>query len=876
MNPSDSHDDLMFGLLAVQFGFVTKGDLESAVKKRPDGVSLAAWLVQQSLISIPNQNYINRILADQPETLASSTNPAAPGQLLDRILSALEHASQNTNSAEGPTDVAPTMSFGQSNDHGRFHVLRPHAKGGLGEVLVAQDGELNREVALKRIQYWHADNPESRSRFSLEAEVTGSLEHPGIVPVYGMGTDDDGRPYYAMRLIKGESLKNAIKSFHQQKSGLRTGERSVRFRKLLGHFVDACNAIAYAHSRGVLHRDVKPANIMLGKYGETLVVDWGLAKIVGDDSHDSDISDETLLRPSSGSSIAKTQLGSAVGTLAYMSPEQASGRIDRLAPRSDVYSLGATLYHVLTGQPPFDTDDTSLIPKIKRGEFPSPRSVSPRVPKGLASICKKAMSVHRSDRYPSADRLAVDIENWLADEPNSAHKDSLFESLSRLYRRHRVAVFVGTSLLLASSVVLGIMNGYLGAANRHVTQETTRAQTNLASARALALDLLDFAEVKLSSDPNSIDDRQRITDEVLQQFETFLEQAPDDSEVMHQMAKVLRIRANLSLRTFDIDKAAPSFTRAIRLLEDANVKEGSREAQNDLVLTLVDYSTMLTSITDNASAIATLESASDKLASMDQDEPIKSELLKARIQQKLAELYLSQNANHEVIELATSAHNTLRKYLDHKNQFNVQLALIGRTAMTLAAAHEQNGNREEAIRLLRENNALTADRIDQDPNVNNQAMMYRSITQLATLQLQNNPTDPDARESLDAVIPELSRLAVEFPIYGFYRVQRDVALAERAFHELSSGKSQTAETEAKEAYESHQPFAEKMKVPKYTYRVGRLAEVLVLCLLQNGKTKEAASVVEAAQRSLATLENDPTALKWHRRLGKLMPTHSAD
>ena len=165
----------------------------------------------------------------------------------------------------------------------RFRILRPHASGGLGEVFVARDEELHREVALKQIQDRYADHPESRSRFLLEAEITGGLEHPGIVPVYGLGHYPDGRPFYAMRFIRGDSLKEAIEQFHRAdgQPGRDPGERALALRQLLRRFVDVCNAIAYAHSRGVLHRDLKPGNVMLGPYGETLVVDWGLAKPIG-------------------------------------------------------------------------------------------------------------------------------------------------------------------------------------------------------------------------------------------------------------------------------------------------------------------------------------------------------------------------------------------------------------------------------------------------------------------------------------------------------------------------------------------------------------------------------------------------------------------
>ena len=178
-------------------------------------------------------------------------------------------------------------------------------------------------MALKQILDSHADDPTSRQRFLLEAEITGGLEHPGIVPVYGLGTYGDGRPYYAMRFIRGDSLKEAIDRFHAD-DGLKSdpGRRSLELHKLLRRFLDVCNAIDYAHSRGVLHRDIKPGNIIVGRHGETLVVDWGLAKATGKSAEPAE---ERTLRPSSASGSAETLPGSAMGTPAYMSPEQARG-----------------------------------------------------------------------------------------------------------------------------------------------------------------------------------------------------------------------------------------------------------------------------------------------------------------------------------------------------------------------------------------------------------------------------------------------------------------------------------------------------------------------------------------------------------------------
>lgn len=363
----------------------------------------------------------------------------------------------------------------------RYRILQPHARGGIGQVFIALDNELHRHVALKEIQAEHATDPLNRNRFLLEAEITGNLEHPGIVPVYGLGCYADGRPFYAMRFIKGDNLKEAIKSYHQEDSVER---RRLLLRQLLSRFIAVCNAVAYAHSRGAIHRDLKPGNIMLGKYGETLVVDWGLAKVVGRTEPAPPDESSLRVRHSGDSETLATQFGQTMGTPAYMSPEQTLGRPDLVGPASDIYSLGATLYHLLAGQPPFQEKDLSrLLAQVRKGEFPPPRQPGGTTSKPLEAICLKAMALKPEDRYPSALALAADIEHWLGDQPVSAHRETVVARLGRWLRRHRAFAASAAAILAVAAVALSISTLLIGLEKAETDKARAQAEHNFREAQ---------------------------------------------------------------------------------------------------------------------------------------------------------------------------------------------------------------------------------------------------------------------------------------------------------------------------------------------------------------------------------------------------------
>jgi eukaryotic-like serine/threonine-protein kinase len=417
-----SDRNLLFGILALQMDFISRDTLIAAMnawvldKARPLGQILqdqgALAEDERAVLDALVEKHLRKHGGDAERSLASIGAAGSVGDELRRLADPDLDASLARVGAAPDPDALAGASAGTVDHVGdddtplccpmRYRVLRPHAKGGLGEVFVAEDTELHREVAFKEIQKPRAHDAHSRSRFLLEAEVNGRLEHPGVVPVYGLGSYRDGRPFYAMRLIRGESLKEAIGRFHAADvPGRDPGERGLALRHLLGQFVAVCNAVPYAHSRGVLHRDLKPANVMLGQYGETLLVDWGLAKVLGR-PEDSPAGEEATLRPSSGGGSV-TAAGAVLGTPAYMSPEQAAGRLDLVGPASDLYSLGATLYTLLTGQTPVRGDDQGeLLRRVSRGEWAPPRQVKKGVPKALDAICRKAMALRPQDRYATA------------------------------------------------------------------------------------------------------------------------------------------------------------------------------------------------------------------------------------------------------------------------------------------------------------------------------------------------------------------------------------------------------------------------------------------------------------------------------------------
>ena len=367
------------------------------------------------------------------------------------------------------------------------------ARGGMGAILRVWDEDLRRHLAMKVILgRGHAPvagdtpvvRPEVLSRFLEEAQVTGQLDHPGIVPVHELGLDASGRVYFTMRLVKGRDFEQVIRDVHAKKE-------DWTLTRAVGLLLKACEAIAFAHSRGVIHRDLKPANLMTGRFGEVYVMDWGLARVRGrEDTRDlrirEDVAGGTGVvetdRRDEGASPLLTMDGDVLGTPAYMSPEQARGDLDRMGPASDVYSMGAILYHLLTNQRPYVAEGTRAAPtvilgRVREGSPPRPSDLTPGLPVELAAVCEKAMSREAEHRYADVEELAEDIRSYLEDRVVRAHRGGALLAFRKWIRRNRAAAMTAAAALVVLGMV-GVISvlGIVGQRDRAVAAEE-RAET---------------------------------------------------------------------------------------------------------------------------------------------------------------------------------------------------------------------------------------------------------------------------------------------------------------------------------------------------------------------------------------------------------------
>ncbi|HEX6200792.1 MAG TPA: serine/threonine-protein kinase [Thermoanaerobaculia bacterium] len=341
------------------------------------------------------------------------SEPSGGSWLSDGAVDRLARAAAGPASPDEPPDLSAT----------RYELLEPVGRGGMGAVYRARDRELGREVAIKVIGSAH---PDAVRRMLREARVIARLEHPGIVPVHDVGSLPDGRVFYAMRLVRGTRLDEEMRSGRPLPELLRIFER-------------VCDAVAFAHAHGVIHRDLKPENVMVGPFGEVLVMDWGVAKVLAEVPAE----EEEPPAPDGSASDAPpdaTDHGTVLGTPGFMAPEQARGEVARIDERADVHALGAILRELMR---------SAEAGEAGKHAIRSARSIRP-----LAAVRDRALAASPSDRYPSARELAADVGRHLDGLPVSAHRESAVERLVRFGRRYRVAILLVLAYVVMRAILM--------------------------------------------------------------------------------------------------------------------------------------------------------------------------------------------------------------------------------------------------------------------------------------------------------------------------------------------------------------------------------------------------------------------------------------
>jgi serine/threonine-protein kinase len=591
----DTDRNLLFGVLALQLDLIDRDQFVQACaawttrKETP----LADLLVERGWLTAGDRADVERLLerklkkhsGDAHASLAAVANDG-----VRRVLAVLDDpAVAQSLAGLSPPDghVLLTTVTELPETRARYTLTRLHARGGLGQVWLARDGSLGREVALKELRPERAGSPEVWARFLEEAKITGQLEHPGIVPVYELSRGPgDGSPFYTMRFVRGRTLGAAIRSYHDKRQAGQAGPLDQQ--ALLQAFVGVCNAVAYAHSRGVVHRDLKPQNVVLGDFGEVIVLDWGLAKLVGRDEA-GDEAPPVVLDP--GTEHEATVQGQVLGTPAYMAPEQAEGRLDLIDRRTDVYGLGAILYELLTGRPPFaGKDSQDVLRRVREEEPERPRRLWPRAPAALEAVCLKALTKRREQRYATAGELAEEVRRFLADEPVTAYREPWGRRAGHWVKRHRPLVAGSAAAVLVAAVSLAVATAFLMAANdreraaRQRAEDSEReaglrrdeAQTQRDRAEAnfkLAHQAVDQYLTKVSTNtllnqPGMQPLRKELLTSALPFYQRFVEERQGQLAARFELAEAYERLGYITYEAGSWAKALPFYQKAAALLEE--------------------------------------------------------------------------------------------------------------------------------------------------------------------------------------------------------------------------------------------------------------------------------------------------------------------
>ncbi len=471
---------------------------------------------------------------------------------------------------EGETPSVREMLSAASGKN-KYAVEGVIAEGGMGRILRARDRDIRRIVAMKVIR--EAPDEDQRHRFVEEAQITGQLEHPNIVPVHDLGVDEEGRLFFTMKLVRGRSLESVLDSIRE---GDPATVKDFALPRLLRAMLNVCYAVAYAHGHHVVHRDLKPANIMLGDYGAVQLMDWGLAKLSGqparppaEDEPEDVRRDSTRVRSfRSELDLGSTRYGTVAGTPAYMAPEQARGDVDAIDARTDIYALGAILYEILTLYPPvMGSTETEIIQGVQAGKILQPEMRAPtrKIPRELSTVVMKALSSEPGERYQSVSELQKELTDFLDGLTVTETESDLMRTFIRLGGYHKGASFLLGVATTAIIAVVGV-GYYMQFEERERLRERLLNEQRLAreeaeKKKALAPSLFEMAK-------REFDDNQ--FDRCLLHLDVAVSYDPDLLEARMMKAQLLFYRKRFAEAINELEaylKKKPGDTDALRLME---------------------------------------------------------------------------------------------------------------------------------------------------------------------------------------------------------------------------------------------------------------------------------------------------------------------
>jgi serine/threonine-protein kinase len=707
--PRQDDSELLLGVFVVQLGYASAGQVMAAAgewaTRRREGNSLADVLAARGLLDPDKRRMVEALIGralqvnegDVGRTLQSFSNG------LNGLMRSLSTSMSNPGSSTapsllpspmaveagpgGPTQVTPQGDSLEGNENvcdepiGRYDFESGPAgtthelgRGGIGRVVVVHDRYLGRDLALKELLAEHTSNPKFATtrmvaleqRFLREARLTGQLEHPAIVPVFELGRRLNGGLYYTMRRVRGRTMFELMRE-------ARTLEGRL---KLVSAYLTTCQAIAYAHSRAVVHRDIKPQNVMIGPFGETFVLDWGLARVKGrSDPRAKDLK----LQPDITGNVLE---GGAIGTPSYMSPEQAEGKVESIDERSDVWCLGAVLYELLTGRPPYTgANPFDVLTRILKEKVTPVRTLAPDAPPELVAIAEKALQRERNKRYPSAAEMAKDVSAWLQGGRVAAHDYGNLELLRRFARRNKVALTVA-SVAAVALVVFGAL------AYRQVRHQRDEA-------RAFAQLFLDDVSDKLAPIAGSGPLVEQLTHKTLEYYRNSVDPKNGDRDERLRLGRAWRKIGRLAL---EVDKNAEAESAYAFALEVARplVEEQPKDPDARVLLSeaLIGLSDVESDRGDSAKCEAYVLEAVGQAQVAVNDWPRHVDALDSlsRGQSRLAAVRLTAGRIAEAVEPAKTSlevDQRLAKVLPDNEVMQVNVAIsMDKVASVLAKNHQ--------------------------------------------------------------------------------------------------------------------------------------------------------------------------------------------